>query len=45
MRKNISSIFFSVFLAIFGEKYVSGLSKKLPLKYLYQGVALDPMGA
>ena len=53
MRKKNSSIFLSVFLAIFWEKYVSGLSKKLPFKCLkpifswtpYQGVALDPMGA
>ena len=33
IKKN-SSIFLSVFLAILGEKYVSELSKKLPLKCL-----------
>ena len=34
MRKKKIPVFFFVYLAIFGEKYVSGLSKKLPLKCL-----------
>ena len=43
MRKKNSSIFLSVFLAIFGEKYVSGLSKKLPFKCLKTHFSSDPL--
>ena len=43
MRKKNSSIFLGVFLAIFGEKYVSGLSKKLPFKCLKTHIFSDPL--